>query len=129
LAAWILKSPSHITEAENLGEEKFISAAVFEIISALSEIMKNAPGTSDVTRALIEKLPERENLIIKLSVTPAPKEFNPSRDIKDCVKRIEKTYLAKSLAALKAEIKKMPVGEVPAALLKAQSELQKQLKN
>ncbi|MDR0292295.1 MAG: hypothetical protein LBI01_06025, partial [Elusimicrobium sp.] len=129
LAAWLLKAPAYITEAEHLAENKFASAVIFEIINALSEIMKNTPSTADITRELISKLPRQENIIIKLSVLPAPKEFNPTRDIKECVKKIEKSYLAKSLSALKAEIKKMPVGTVPAALLKAQNELQKQLKN
>ncbi|WP_424245865.1 cytochrome c551/c552 [Elusimicrobium posterum] len=43
-------------------------------------------------------------------------------------KKIEKSYLAKKLAALKEEIKKMGAGNVHPALLKAQLEIQKQLK-
>ena len=130
LAAWLLKAPSYIAEAEHIDENKFESAAVYEIVAALAEIMKDTPGTIDVTQKLIEKLPAHENLIIRLSVLPAPGElFNPAQDIKHCVREIEKTYLKKSLAALQFEIKKTPKGaSVPEALKRAEMELQKQLR-
>ncbi|ACC97873.1 DNA primase [Elusimicrobium minutum Pei191] len=129
LVAWLLKSPAHITQAQELDESKFTSRACYEIISTMDEILKQTPSTENIAPMLIKKLPQHENFILKISMAATPKDFNPARDIRDCAAKIERNYLSKKLAALKAEIKKMGVGSVPEALLRAQNELQKQIKN
>ncbi|MGB2578735.1 DNA primase [Elusimicrobium simillimum] len=128
LAAWTLMYPAYISEAHDLNEAKFTSHNIYQIVATVADAVSRHPSTDNITQIVLDALPEQKDLILRLSMQPRPKDFNPGRDIKECVNKIEKSYLAKRLAAIKAEIKKMGVGNVPEALLRAQSELQKQIK-
>ncbi|MBT7282807.1 MAG: hypothetical protein HN833_00155, partial [Elusimicrobiaceae bacterium] len=65
---------------------------------------------------------------IKSSVEPLPKDFEEQRDILECIKNLERSYLKKELNKIKQEIKSHPAGQTPKELLEKRIKIQKLIK-
>ncbi|WP_424245864.1 DNA primase [Elusimicrobium posterum] len=87
LITWLLKHPTELKLAGGLDEGKLDGEGSWDIISAMLNFYNEHPHTQDVVPYLAQTLPQYESRIIKYAVEPLPKDFNPERDIKECIKR------------------------------------------
>ncbi len=128
LVKWLIRYPKHLSVAKNLTKEYFNDEKLWQMFKTMLEIYEDNPDNENIVQQLKEKMPKKENFIIKSSVEPLPKDFNEERDILECIKNLEKSYYKKELNKIKQEIKSYPAGETPKQLLEKRIKIQKLIK-
>lgn len=126
----LLKFPRYIENCKELKQNNFENNEMWLILKSIEAIRAEHPNVDKgLENLLIQKHPELESTILKLSLDAMPIEIKPSKEIEDYLGAINKAANLKRLKDLQEEFKKYPSGQVPLDLLKEQIEIQKKLKS
>lgn len=128
LITWLLKFPVHLNQCTDLTPEHFENATMRSIFQELQLVHKENPLTDNAAEAVIQKLPDLKNEVIRLSLLELPQDFTPQRDIASCAKTLNRVRLERELSKVQQQIKRAGTGQVPPEIMKHFLELQNKLK-
>jgi len=105
LVRFSLYSPCAVKLAQNLEEREFVSARAFALLRGIMKLVSEGAAEQSVAAALAERMPECAGLVARLATEPAPKSFEPERDMADCARNVRRLYLKRRYAQLTAQMK------------------------
>ena len=128
LVSWLLRFPQYAAGCETW-VDKFQSPTLGKILQAVCQSAAQNNQESGFAERVKGLVPTQAQLVIRLSMTELPNDFEAERDIETCKRAVQKEALQRQLSEVRQQIKTAGAGQVPAELLKKMTELQNQLKN